>query len=471
VKDVVNPIRLPAVALVVVAGWFVLVVTGCSSGPPPLMPTPNVYATGQKQLFTSVPPELQNNRVEVIYLTDRKDDSTTPGTPKYGFKRSRSLAFGVADVEFGENVSWPDLVKASTESKRTIKLPMRVVKTTELIRFPPTPKVLVEAPEVMGTGVKAASQPSGVVPVPTTEPSLHRELRLEIGRQAHQAVDEIKARLAKTPSKEIYLFVHGYNNTFDDGVTTIAEIWHFLGREGVPIAYTWPAGRGGLRGYTYDRESSEFTVYHLKQCLRVLAAIPEVEHVNIISHSRGTDVTASALRELHLEIAGTDFTNNLVTRQQLKLGTVVLAAPDLDTEVVIQRMVTARLGRVPERFVMYCCANDKALGLATWLFEGTSRLGKLKSDMFTPEELASLRDNKTVQIVNAKIKNAGAFGHDYFHSNPAVSSDLILAMRYHLQPGDDTGRPLGDDKTGFWTVNDKYPTQTTPTADVASQKK
>ena len=35
----------------------------------------------------------------------------------------------------------------------------------------------------------------------------------------------------------------------------IAELWHFLGRQGVPILYTWPAGFGGLRGYTRDRES------------------------------------------------------------------------------------------------------------------------------------------------------------------------------------------------------------------------
>ena len=315
-----------------VLGLILLIsVGGCGGGPPELMPTPNVYATGQRDLFTNVPPELQNNKVQVIYVTDRQNDSGSAEKPAYGFKRSRSLAVGVSEVEFGENVSWPDLVKASTESKRTIKLPVHVVKTTEVVRFTPTPKVLVEAPEVIGTGVKAASQPSGVNPVPTTgpmtEPTLHDILRAEIGAQTQAAVQEIRTRLAKTPTKELYVFVHGYNNTFDDAVGTIAELWHFLGREGVPIAYTWPAGRGGLRGYTYDRESGEFTVYHLKQTLRVLAAIPEVEHVNIICHSRGTDVTITALRELHLEIAGTAFYNNLITRQQLKLGTLIMAHP------------------------------------------------------------------------------------------------------------------------------------------------
>ena len=44
----------------------------------------------------------------------------------------------------------------------------------------------------------------------------------------------------------------------------------------------------------HDRESGEFTVYHLKQCLRAVAACPDVERVHLIAHSRGTDVTISA---------------------------------------------------------------------------------------------------------------------------------------------------------------------------------
>ena len=81
--------------------------------------------------------------------------------------------------------------------------------------------------------------------------------------------------------------------------------------------------------------------------------------------------------------------------------------------------------------------------------------------MFSPEELKVLRATKTVQIVDAKISNPGAFGHDYFHSNPAVSSDLIMLMRYHMMPGDEYGRPLGSDGKGFWSVDDDYPKNVT----------
>ena len=53
---------------------------------------------------------------------------------------------------------------------------------------------------------------------------------------------------------------------------------HFLGSaEGVAIAYTCAsrAAKRLLRGYNYDYNSSEFTVYHLKQMLRMIASCPQ----------------------------------------------------------------------------------------------------------------------------------------------------------------------------------------------------
>jgi esterase/lipase superfamily enzyme len=422
------------------------------------MPTPNLYAGAGVNPFVEVPPELQNNHVDVIYLTDRGPEGAQGANAAYGFRRSRSVAYGVARVEFGKDVSWSELVKASRTSDRPADLPVTVASTKELGRFPQTPRTLLRIQQVTTQptpipepAVTAASRTS-----PTTLPWLMlgddpdaEQLAAEDGLRR-----EISAQMALTPVKEVYLFVHGYNNDFDYSIQTIAQLWHFFGREGVPIAYSWPAGSGGLlRGYTYDRESSEFTVFHLKQMIRVIASCPDVKKINIISHSRGTDVTISALRELHMEITG----SGRSTRYMLKLGTVVLAAPDIDLDVVIQKFMTVHLGLVPERFAMYVCSEDKALGLSNWLFSGAERLGQLKADLFTPEELHTLRMSKTVQIIDARITNAGAFGHDYFHSNPAVSSDLILLMRYHLPPGAQYGRPLRIADKGFWVIDDSYP--------------
>ena len=130
---------------------------------------------------------------------------------------------------------------------------MSTVETHELGRFPavPTKEVeqngkWVEAPE----SVKA--------------------------RQAAEArlTALVAERLALTPKKEVYVFIHGTGSDFADSTYVMAGLWHFMGRCGVPVVYTWPSSGGGgsLGGYNYDRESSEFTVYHLKQFLRLLAS-------------------------------------------------------------------------------------------------------------------------------------------------------------------------------------------------------
>src|SRR3954465_6624661 len=98
--------------------------SGCG-GPLGLMPTPNIYARGYADPLENVPPQLQTNKVDVLYMTDRKPEpDKKTGELKYGVKRSRSVAYGVATVEFGKDVAWADLEAASKTSKRKVKLPM-----------------------------------------------------------------------------------------------------------------------------------------------------------------------------------------------------------------------------------------------------------------------------------------------------------------------------------------------------------
>jgi esterase/lipase superfamily enzyme len=316
---------------------------------------------------------------------------------------------------------------------RFVDLTVTVPKTKELGRFEPSPQRIGVT---LGSAEWKASQ--------ERERATEAEFKKTLAEM-----------LARTRVKEVYISVHGVNNQHTDSISRIAQIWHFFGREGVPIAYSWPAGSPGLKQYMYDRESSEFTVYHLKEALQLIASCPEVERVNIIGHSRGTDVVSSALRELHIEYVAA----GKVPEAELKLGTVVLAAPDLDIEVALQRNATVQVGRDAERFALYVGGEDKLLRLSKWIFGGMGRFGDANTaSMFTAEELQALRDAKSPEVIDAQISDPGSFGHDYFVSNPAVSSDLILLMRYHRLPGAEYGRPLGiDDKSDFWVIKDGYP--------------
>ena len=397
-----------------------------------LMPTPNLYVNAPVDPFAKVVPAYQTNEVNVLYATDRLPVQTDEGNLEYGYGRSASLAFGSCVVEIGQGVTWEELVQSSRVRNRTIALPLKMVSITEQARFPDTP-----IPRVM-VGDLIEQDPV----IKSRQDDVAELLR-----------SEVSTRLAKTSTKEAFIFVHGYNNSFADAAFVIAELWHFLGREGVPIIYTWPAGHGGLlRGYFYDRESGEFTIFHFKQFLRTLASCNELEKIHVIAHSRGTDVASSAIRELVIEAraAGLD------PRRKLKIGNFVLAAPDLDGEVVTQRLTAERIGDGAERLTVYVSQTDKAIGLANWLFSSIRRLGQVRLEDLSERQRKGLKTQSKAHFVSANVKSDGS-GHGYFHTNSAASSDLILLLRDNLDPGAANGRPLIKLQHGFWELTDDYP--------------
>ena len=271
---------------------------------------------------------------------------------------------------------------------------------------------------------------------------------------------ELVQQLALTPRKEIFLYIHGFHNTFDDAAFAMAELWHFLGRIGVPMIYTWPAGFPGLFGYTYDRESSEFTVYHLRRALKFIASFPEVEKIHVIAHSRGTDVAVAALRELTIEMraAGLD------PQQELKLHNFILAAPDIDLQVAVQRVSGDHLPLSAKRFTIYTSPDDKAIGVARKLFQ--SPRGRVGT--YGPESIDDYlkvgaefgKDNYfIVRFEGASggfVDVGDKYGHSYFRNAPTVSSDVVLMLRDDRDPGTPE-RPLEHIDLNFWRIPQGYP--------------
>ena len=118
------------------------------------------------------------------------------------------------------------------------------------------------------------------------------------------------------------IFVHGVSNDFEDGVATLANLWHYSGRQSLPISYSWPAGNPGLLRYFRDVGAGEFSVFHVKEFLRLLASVPEVKRIDIVAHSRGNAVVTDALRELLIEARA----GGHEPRDVLKTGILVMAA-------------------------------------------------------------------------------------------------------------------------------------------------
>ena len=431
--------RSPAGSILVAALAFVL--AGCATNHP-MMPTPVLY-TGEnaRPLFTDSSLSRRPS-LDLLFITDRTK-AEQAGDPPYTAERSRSMAFGSATIEFGEHVSWDALVRESTATQRVDPLQLTLGSTTELGRFPAIPYEVVVGPD----GVKRTA--------PVVE-AYERAKRLLQG--------EIASRLGIARRKEVVLFVHGFNTSFESAALTMGELCHFLGRDFVCGIFTWPAGgrRGTLFGYDVDRESAEYAVEDLVKAIRIVGRTPGVERVHLIAHSRGTDTVATALAQLSAEA----YMRRSSPDREFHIANVVLLAPDLDADVAITKIFKVFSdpdlpfgdNAAPEalapppgmKLSLYVSPDDQAIATASWLFGSIARLGRIDAAMFTPEQITAIGMLGAVDIIQVR-GTTDFFGHSYFVSNPRVSADIVAMLRYDLQPND-PGRALEQIAGPFWRV-------------------
>jgi hypothetical protein len=113
-----------------------LVLAGCVTHEP--MPQ-TVYGGQYQTLFMDIPDSLKSSKVDVLYVTDRALDEER-GILLYGSDRSFSLAFGVARVNLGKDLSWDDLVAwTMTQGATESDIEPEVESVTEITRLPPSP--------------------------------------------------------------------------------------------------------------------------------------------------------------------------------------------------------------------------------------------------------------------------------------------------------------------------------------------
>ena len=125
--------------------------------------------------------------------------------------------------------------------------------------------------------------------------------------------------------------------------------------------------------------------------------------------------------------------------------------------MVSQRIAAERLALAADQGTLYSSPDDEAIGFAELLFASPrGRVGTMVIDKLNEEEIGRMKANASrVTVVNFHGKSTG-YGHSYFRDNPAVSSDLVLTIRYGLKPGE-TGRPLKHIGLNFWRVPEGYP--------------
>lgn len=405
---------------------MLLLLASCSSGRE-LVGAPNLFSKGEGYPTAGLLPYQKTTTPRLFYITDRQADNSG----SYDAKRSPSMAFGHVDVSYGDDLSWHNLVALSASTEKANSIPLQVNQVVETTHFPRTP-----LPFYIKNGqIKTLPQAKQAYDTKTAE--VHETLAGE---------------LQKTNRKDIVLFVHGFNNSFEHAALSLADVWHYTGRVGVPVFYSWPAGNRGLTGYFKDTEAVKFSIFHFKEAIRILSSTPGLERIHIVAHSRGTEVVTTGLRELIIEHRA----RGLSPRHSLKIQNLILAAPDLDFGVVQQRLIAERFGPAFGQITVYLNQNDGALGLSQRIASGR-RFGRLTFDDLSEGDKKIFSRVKNVHFVD--IQNVqGLIRHAYFRENPGVLSDIAIAIRYNARPGHPK-RPLENTAINFWKLPKGYPFQ------------
>lgn len=209
-------------------------------------------------------------------------------------------------------------------------------------------------------------------------------------------------RANRRGQREAVVFVHGFNNTFSQGVYRLAQLTHDLEVGGVSVHYSWPSAGQPLR-YAYDRDSALFARDGLEALLSEVSAAG-AERILIVAHSMGSALTMETLRQM--SIRGS-------RAMQGRQVAVALISPDIDVDVF--RAQATAMGRLPQPFYVFTSRRDRALALSARLTGQADRLG----NVVDVEEVADL---------DVTLVDVGAFSQGAGHFNVGNSPALIRIL-------------------------------------------
>lgn len=206
--------------------------------------------------------------------------------------------------------------------------------------------------------------------------------------------------------KEAFVFVHGYDVTFEDAAKRTAQLAYDLAFDGAPILYSWPS-KGQLQDYPADEATIEWTTPHLKSFLERVAAKSHATTVHLIAHSMGNRALTAALSSIVKEHP---------TLPPI-FSHVFLAAPDIDAGVF--RQLAQSFPTPSTQVTLYASSNDKAL-IASKKFHDFPRAGDTSTAVTVVQG---------VDTIDASAVDTEFLGHSYYGDNRSVLSDIFSVIR------------------------------------------
>ncbi|KAB8041555.1 alpha/beta hydrolase [Janthinobacterium aquaticum] len=237
-------------------------------------------------------------------------------------------------------------------------------------------------------------------------PARHVVLLTAEVQQRDQFFSSLAATIAASKRRSAFVFVPGYNVTFEDAARRTGQMAYDLGFDGAPVFYSWPS-QGELADYTVDENNIDWSTPHLTAFLADFLQKTDAACIYLIAHSIGSRGLARAVAELH------------ATEPALaqKITEIILTAPDIDADV-FRHDIAPRLRSSGRPLTLYASSEDLALA-ASKAVHGHARAGDSGAGMLILPGM---------ETVDATGVDTGFVKHAYFAEQRSTLSDIYYLI-------------------------------------------
>lgn len=221
----------------------------------------------------------------------------------------------------------------------------------------------------------------------------------------------VSSRVGGSERKEVFVFVHGFNFTFEQGAMRTAQLAADLRIDGAPILWSWPSA-GSVLGYRSDEKQAEdpAEASALAAFLEDIARSSGATRIHLVAHSMGNRPMMAALKLIagHGALPPRPFDE------------IVFAAPDVGVREF--DALWPQIDDLGERYTLYASGRDKALALSQRL-NAMQRIGDATPIVVRPG----------LQTIDTTAASGGLLGHADFAGT--ALDDFRAVIWLSLKPG------------------------------------
>ncbi|ODA66500.1 Alpha/beta hydrolase family protein [Methyloligella halotolerans] len=195
------------------------------------------------------------------------------------------------------------------------------------------------------------------------------------------------------------VFVHGYNNNFQEALFRVAQMAQDSGHHGTTVLFDWPSA-AKVAGYVTDKDNATYSRDGLVDTLTLLARQPGTNEVTLFGHSMGGWLTVESVRQLRLMGR-----NDVIAKLN-----VILAAPDIDVPVFMSQLEV--IGPLKPPLTVLVSRDDKALGFSRRIAGERQRLGAIDVNNPLVQEAAARGHVQVVDI--SSVAATSGMNHDRY---------------------------------------------------------